>query len=323
MLATPAWVNEFLGALLMGSGVFILIFGLAYLLQARRLQRQAWERLQILGRVTLGESWLQSALRVLEARFAKTSLGKIIRRSVDAADLQWSLLMVAAIWFGLVLTLFLALYLLLQLAAAANLVLSLLAASGLLAFFFINRKDAYERALQAQTPDIAQLISNSLRAGQSLYYALYEVEEKLPKPASREFRELRQRIDLGDPMDQALRSFMLRHPGEEIRILITSLLVQRRAGGDLIATLATISNAIRARRRVRNEVDTITAEARQTSLLVMVMPFFVLVILNRISPGMVARFISWPPGLVFFIVIYLLPQAAAFLIIRRMGNVRV
>ena len=116
---------------------------------------------------------------------------------------------------------------------------------------------------------------------------------------------------------------MLRHPGEEIRILVTSLLVQRRAGGDLIATLSTIANALRARRRVRNEVDTITAEARQTSLIVIVLPFVVLVVLNQISPGMVSNFIGWPPGLLFFLIVYIVPQVIAFLLIRRIGDVKV
>jgi len=315
--------NEVLILLLMGSGVWLLTLSLPHTLQARRLQRTVSDRLQGFGRLGVGERLDQRLLRVLEERLRTTPLGALIIRTVDAADLPWGVLTVFAVGIALCVVLLIALYLLLQLPLPTNLILSTVAAIGLLIFFLVNRKDAYERALQAQTPDVAQLVSNSLRAGQSLYYALYEVEGKLPKPASREFRTLRERIDLGVPMDQALRTFMLRHPGEEMRILITSLLVQRRAGGDLIATLATISNAIRARRRVRNEIDTITAEARQTSLLVMVMPFFVLVILNRIQPGMVAKFISWPPGLIFFLIFYLLPQVIAFLVIRRMGNVRV
>ncbi len=318
----PMWMQLAL-ALGLGGGVFVLSGGIFNLLSSRRQGRHVEERLQRFGRYARGKSLRQRLTEGAEARLASTKFGQRVQHNLDAADLPWSLLLLVAIWSALLVVISLALYLLLSLGSYTNAVLSVGATTFLIYFYLMNRRDSYERALQAQTPDVAQLISNSLRAGQSLYFSLFEVEEKLPNPASREFRRLRQQIDLGEPTDQALRNFMERHPGEEMRILFTSLLVQRRAGGDLIKTLASISSAIRARRRVRNEVDTITAEARQTSLIVLVLPFMVLVILNRVSPGMVTQFIANPLGLVFFIIVYLLPQVAAFFVIRRIGNVKV
>ena len=316
-------LEQLFSILLTAASTYVIVLGLLEFLQSYQLQQHVQERLERYGRLTEKEGQWQRLIRETETQLRRTRLGEFIAESVKNADLEWSVLLILVIWMGLVILIFLVLYLLLQLVFWANLILSVLAATLLIAFFLVNRKDAYERALQAQTPDIGQLISNSLRAGQSLYFALMEVEEKLPRPANREFRQLRQQIDLGEPIDQALHNFMLRHPGEEIRILVTSLLVQRRAGGDLIATLSTIANALRARRRVRNEVDTITAEARQTSLIVIVLPFVVLVVLNQISPGMVSNFIGWPPGLLFFLIVYIVPQVIAFLLIRRIGDVKV
>lgn len=316
-------LEQLFSILLTAASTYVIVLGLLEFLQSYQLQQHVQERLERYGRLTEKEGQWQRLIRETETQLRRTRLGEFIAESVKNADLEWSVLLILIIWMGLVILIFLVLYLLLQLVFWANLILSVLAATLLIAFFLVNRKDAYERALQAQTPDIGQLISNSLRAGQSLYFALMEVEEKLPRPANREFRQLRQQIDLGEPIDQALHNFMLRHPGEEIRILVTSLLVQRRAGGDLIATLSTIANALRARRRVRNEVDTITAEARQTSLIVIVLPFVVLVVLNQISPGMVSNFIGWPPGLLFFLIVYIVPQVIAFLLIRRIGDVKV
>lgn len=325
MSAAPTiapWLRLLL-ALGMGTGVFFLTRGVLNLLNMRSGQSRVRERLQRFGQRAVGKSLSQRLTESVEARGGATRVGQHAQQLIRSADLTWSLLRTLVLWVLLTALIALSLNLLLGLRSYTNAVLSLLVGTGLLYYYFINRRDAYARALQAQTPDIAQLISNSLRAGQSLYFSLSEVEEKLPNPASKEFRRLRQQMDLGEPMDQALTNFMERFPSEEMRILITSLLVQRRAGGDLIKTLATISAAIRARRRVRNEVDTITAEARQTSLIVLILPFVVLVILNRVSPGMVTDFISTPPGLLFFIFVYIAPQVAAFFVIRRIGNVRV
>ena len=315
--------SPLLPAVLIGCSVLLLALGLSDLLQTRYWLRLAREQLRTFGAVEIGESRRQRLANALNGALARTGLGKWLSRAVDDADLPWQAVTVILLWAALVVVLGLALFLLFRLNFLPTLVLSLMAATGSFAYLFASRKDAYERALQAQTPDIAQLLSNSLNAGQSLLFALKEVELKLPRPANREFHRLQLRLAIGEPMDQALHTFMRRHPSEEMRLLVTSLLVQRRAGGDLITTLANISLAIRAQRRVRNEVDTITAEARQTTLLAIVMPFVVLVILNRVSPGMVADFINWPPGLVFTILVYGVPQVAAFLIIRRLGNVQV
>lgn len=310
--------------LLVGIAAYFITIAVCEWFARRQLHRQVSQRLLAFSNADTPERAPVRLYRWLNTQLSKTSLGRWIDGLVYSADLQWSGLTVLFLWLLLYAALFAALLLLLQLGGGANLVLSGLAATGLAVFYFITRKDAYEKALQAQTPEIAQLISNSLRAGQSLYFAFQEIEQKLPRPAQREFRSLRLQIDVGGlSIDESMRNFLRDHPSEEMRILITALLVQRRAGGDLISALANISKAIFARRRIRNEIDTITAQARQTSLISIVLPFVILVILNQVSPGMVAEFINWPPGLVFFIIVYAVPQTIAFLLIRRMGDVQV
>ncbi|MFN8440457.1 MAG: type II secretion system F family protein [Caldilineaceae bacterium] len=316
--------SALVSATLMGCAVMLLALGLRELWQAHAWHKEVRDRLTLFAQIDSWTEKLQSVLQWLDRQVRKTRPGAFLARWLNYADLQWSVLLLITLWVLLFLGLMAALFIFFQLTLIPNVVLSLLATTTATTFFLVNRKDAYERALQAQTPDIALLISNALRAGQSLLYALREIELKLPRPASREFHELFLQINAGGkPMEQALSDFLARHPSEEMRILITALLVQRRAGGDLVTTLTNISLAIRARRRVRNEVDTITAEARQTSLLAITMPFIVLIILNRISPGMVTDFINSWYGLLFTIVVYGVPQVAAFFIIRRLGNVRV
>ena len=254
-----------------------------------------------------------------------TQLGKKIDEMIDDADLQIGSLTVVGGWLVLCTFLYIVFLLFLQFNVFPNMIMSGLFGTGIVYYYLVSRKDAYARALQVQTPEIAQLMSNSLRAGQSLYFAMQEIEEKLPRPANREFRRLRLQIDIGGlSIDQALTTLLRRFPSEEMRILVTSLLVQRRAGGDLIGALESISKAIGARRRVRNEIDTVTAEARQTTMIAIALPIVILIILNQLSPGMVSDFInesSW--GLPFTIVVYVLPQVATIYLIRRISDVKV
>lgn len=306
------------------SGYFITV-ALCELLANRQIMRFVRQRLVDYSGIGQPDRLHLRLFRALEDMVAQTWIGKKIDALIDDADLEIGVLTVVGGWLAICAFFYLVFLLFLQFNIFPNLILSGLFGTGMVFYYLLSRKDAYARALQAQTPEIAQLMSNSLRAGQSLYYSLQEIEEKLPRPANREFRKLRLQVDIGGlSIDQALRNLLKRFPSEEMRILVTSLLVQRKAGGDLINALESIGKAINARRRVRNEIDTVTAEARQTTLIVMALPIVVLILLNQLSPGMVSDFInesSW--GLPFTIVVYALPQVLAVYLIRRIGDVKV
>lgn len=310
-------------SLAFGGAIFAVTYGLGMILAGRGLEKGMQQRLVQMGGQGVERPLMNRTIEYLEKILLKTSIGQRMRTKLDAGDLQWTVLTLLALTIVLFIALYCALYLLLGLTFFVNMVLSTTATIGIVIFFLNERHGAYERALRDQISEVALLLSNSLRAGQSLYYALLEVEEKLPRPAGNEFHKLCRQIDLGKTMDDALRDFMHAHPSEEMRILITSLLIQRRAGGDLISTLASISSAIQARRQIRNEIDTITAEAKQTSVIVIILPFLILVIINRLSTNLVSNFLQEWYGIPFFLIVYALPQAVAFLLIRRVGNVQV
>ena len=310
-------------SLIFGGAIFAITYGFGMILSGRGVEKGMQQRLVQFGGEGIERPLMNRMTERIETLLLKTSLGQAMRAKLDAGDLQWSVLFLFGAVILLFVVLYCALYLLLSLTLFVNMVLSVSATIGVTAFFLNERHGAYERAFREQISDVALLLSNSLRAGQSLYYALLEVEQKLPRPASNEFHKLCRQIDMGKTMDDALRDFMNAHPSEEMRILITSLLIQRRAGGDLISTLAAISSAIQARRKISNEINTITAEAKQTSVIVIILPFLILVIINRLSTGLVSDFLQEWYGIPFFLIAYVAPQIAAFLLIRRVGNVQV
>jgi Flp pilus assembly protein TadB len=57
-----------------------------------------------------------------------------------------------------------------------------------------------------------------------------------------------------------------------------------------------MSEAITARFKLRDEVRAMTAEARYSGLILVVMPFVVLGILNRLMEGAVGQFLGNPIG---------------------------
>jgi Flp pilus assembly protein TadB len=73
---------------------------------------------------------------------------------------------------------------------------------------------------------------------------------------------------------------------------------------------------------VRNEISTLTAEARFTGLIIMVLPVITLAMLNQTMEGAVSTFLNDPLGWVITTV-FIAVLVAAFVLINRFAHVRV
>jgi tight adherence protein B len=204
--------------------------------------------------------------------------------------------------------------------------INLLATLAVLVFLpraYLNgRRDHYIDSFDAQMPEVAVLMSNSLRAGLSVPQAFEVVAEKMERPAGKEFDRISREVRLGVDMDKAMFRMLERLPSEELRLMITTIMIQRRAGGNLAHALAVMSEAMTARFKLKDEVRTMTAEARFTGLILVFLPLATIVIINRTMPGSVANFLSDPRGLVlgaFFVAVMVL----AYVLVKRVSTIRV
>lgn len=263
-----------------------------------------------------------SVRELLGSRIDRSKWGKSFAEQLLRADLTFSpseylmLLAGAAIVLAIVVAIFFSLN------ALLDLIIGALLAWLLSRFYLEARRDRYLTLLAAQIPDVALLISNSLKAGLAAPQAFEVIADKMARPAGIEFKRLVQEIRLGTPADEAMQRMMERFPCEELSLLMTTIIIQRRAGGNLARALAVVSSAIAMRHRVRNEIATLTAEARFTSLVILLIPIFTLAVLNQILPGAVTDFMSNILGFIVTLV-FIGVLAVAFMAINRIAKVRV
>jgi tight adherence protein B len=169
------------------------------------------------------------------------------------------------------------------------------AAAGL---YLSTKGDSYRRELASQMPQVAILVGNSLKAGLAVEQGIELVATKLGPPASREFGRVAQEVALGEPVETALERLARRFPLDEVKIIATTIQVERQVGGDLSRALAIMSSSIIDRQRVRGEIDALMAEGRITGVAMLVIPFLMLLLVNQTQPGVVRDFLAWPPGIV-------------------------
>lgn len=118
-------------------------------------------------------------------------------------------------------------------------------------------REAARRATAArrELPQLLELLRVTVDAGASLAAALAAVGARADGPLAAEWRAVGRQVELGVPLEHALRGLVRRLPLPEVRALVAALDRARRHGAPLGTTLATQAHDARLalRRRVQED----------------------------------------------------------------------
>jgi len=144
-----------------------------------------------------------------------------------------------------------------------------------------RRMASFNKAL----PDCIDMIARSLRAGHSLVAAIAIVADQAVEPARSEFGEVYKKQNYGLPFRDALMQLLDRVPSQDLRVLITGILVQKDTGGNLAEILDRILFVIKERMRIQGEIRIHTAQCRMTGWILCALPLVMLGLINVVNPG--------------------------------------
>jgi len=151
-------------------------------------------------------------------------------------------------------------------------------------------------AYQNQMVDGLNLLSNGLKAGQSLPQAFAMVVGELPNPISQEFNLILQQTKIGVPLEECLENLQKRIPTEDNDMFVTSIKILRETGGNLIETFETIVDIIRERVRLKQKIDTYIAQGRVQGIIMFCMPFAMAAIYTASDPNSMKPLVTTPMG---------------------------
>lgn len=151
--------------------------------------------------------------------------------------------------------------------------------------------------IEEQLPEATDFIARALRAGHSFTNVLQIVGNELPEPLSGEFRIVREEINYGVPMSEALHNMAERIPLTDLRYLIIAVLIQRETGGNLAEILTNISHIIRGRLKLAAHVRVLSAEGRMSAWILGLLPFAIMGMLLIVNPKYVAVLWTTPIGI--------------------------
>lgn len=186
---------------------------------------------------------------------------------------------------------------------------------------WVERKRAQRRdAFIGQLPELARILSNGTQAGLSMAGAVELAARELDDPAGAEMRTVLEEVRVGRALDESLEVLRERLPSREVAVLMTTIVIQQRAGGDTVRALGELAGTLDSRKELRREIVTLLSGVVFTSYIVAAMGAGTILLINSISPGVTREMTSSPLGIAGIVVAGIL-WTIAFVLIRRTTKV--
>ncbi len=222
------------------------------------------------------------AVAALEAALGRTKRGRGLETALSAGAVPLTPLQFLAASFGGGLGAF----------ALMSFVFSTLMAAvgGLMvmrgAWVYLKRKRAQRRdRFVGQLPDLARVLANGTSAGLSVTAALEIAVTELDEPAAHELRIALEEVRIGQAFEQAFSHLGDRMPSRELGVLVNTLVIQQRAGGDLVRALSDMEATLDQRKDTLREIKTIMSGAVATAYMVALIGASSIFALDLFQPG--------------------------------------
>jgi tight adherence protein B len=174
---------------------------------------------------------------------------------------------------------------------------ALVAGPGAVWLYLLRARRRRLDRLDAQMPRVLEIMTLALRAGHAVPRAVALAADEVPAPAGTELRRVVEEQALGRPLEEAFVALSRRLPAcTGIRALVTSVLVLRSTGGNLVEVLERIAEMLVARTQYRLRLRAVTSEGRSSGVMLSALPVVFALMVAWADPNYMRLFIDEPMG---------------------------
>ncbi len=244
--------------------------------------------------VDLHKVELLSAVPWLNRWLLKLELAPRLRTLLYQADIKWTaggLILMSAACF------LIPAYLIYLRTGAVilSLLLGLMLGAAPFVYVINKRKQRFDK-FEQELPETLDLMVSALRAGHSLVSALNLAANESPDPIGQEFRITFDEQNYGLELKSAMNNLAARVPLQDLKIVITAILIQKESGGNLAEVFDKTAYVIRERFRLKRQVRVHTAQGRLTGWILSLLPIVLGILLYLINPESMSLLWTRPIG---------------------------
>lgn len=153
------------------------------------------------------------------------------------------------------------------------------------------------------------IMNNAFKSGNSIMQAVQITSNEIDGPLKDEFRKMYIDLTYGLSVDVVFKRFSKRVDNEEIKYMTTSLTILNKTGGNIAKVFSSIERSFFRRRKLNQEMKSLTGSASFMFKILVIIPFFIAGIIILINPTYFVPLFTTPLGLsilVIIIVIYVI-----------------
>lgn len=165
-----------------------------------------------------------------------------------------------------------------------SLLVGVLAGGAPFAFVLFKRSKRFNK-FEQNMPEALDLMVSAMRAGHSLNSSLDLVAHEMADPIGGEFRICFDEQNYGLELKTAMNNLVSRVPLQDLKMVVTAILIQKESGGNLAEVLDKVSYVIRERFRLKRQVRVHTAQGRMTGWVLSCLPLILGIGLYFINPA--------------------------------------
>ena len=165
-------------------------------------------------------------------------------------------------------------------------------------------------------PEGIDVIVRGLRAGLPVSESIVNVGRELTGPVRDIFAAIAERLNFGDPVEQAVSKVTYMMDTPELKFFGISLSIQRETGGNLAETLSNLADILRRRRQMKLKIKALSSEARASAYILGSLPFVMFALLYLVNNHYVMQLFDDPRGVIMVSVGLVIKSCGAFVMAR-------
>lgn len=143
-----------------------------------------------------------------------------------------------------------------------------------------------------QLPQVLETMASTLRAGSPVMECFRTLSETAPDPIKVEFKRGLVSLQLGKPFRDTLIEMSHRIRTPDFRLLTQAIFISQDVGGNLADVVACIAEAIRERFKLRDFLNSLTAQGKATALFIGCLPYGITLMTYLATPGYIVPFFN-------------------------------
>ncbi len=160
-----------------------------------------------------------------------------------------------------------------------------------------------------------------LRAGNTVRNIFKSSASWFKDPLGGYLKETVNELELNSTLDEALDRFSQKCRSMEADLLVSSLKINNKIGGDLIPVLDNIADSIRHNLKLKSQLNTMSVQSRYSGNIISIFPIIVLTLLCIFMNHAIMDFFSTAVGIISLIVGGIL-EIAGIVIIKKITGIR-